>query len=122
MRLAGRCSGTKRTEIMPRSKSSRPAESIERRQVLKALAALGLSALPGRALADHPAMAASGGEFCGAGPGGKPLFIPGVSGAFGRFAPGSRPFTLRAGAAAKAAPWTLTYTVESSGKHFVNPT
>jgi suppressor of ftsI/bilirubin oxidase len=107
---------------MPPSKSTRPAESIERRQVLKALAALGLSALPGRALADYPAAAASGGDFCGAGPRGKPLFIPGASGAFGRFAPGGAPFAMRAGAAADASPWALAYTVESSGKRFINPT
>jgi suppressor of ftsI/bilirubin oxidase len=97
-----------------------------RREVLKALAALGLSALPGRAPADSPAAPSSApsAEFCGAGPTGRPLFIPGSSGLLGRLTPDGAPLALRAAAAIGEAtsPWPLSYSVAHAGRSFVNPT
>jgi suppressor of ftsI/bilirubin oxidase len=96
-----------------------------RREVLKALAALGLSAFPGRAPADPPAVPSPvpASEFCGAGPRGRPLFIPGSSGLLGRLRPDGAPFTLRAAPKRDStSAWPLAYTVERAGRRFVNPT
>jgi blue copper oxidase len=97
-----------------------------RRDFLRALGALGLSALPCRALSDHPMAADTGpaGDFCGTGANGRPLFIPGTSGLFGRLAPDGARFGLRAmrAGAVDAGPWSLGYQAEHRGLRYVNPT
>src|ERR1700675_4189073 len=86
-----------------------------RRDFLRALGALGLSALPSQALSDHTAAAgaAADADFCGAGASGRPLFIPGASGLFGRLAPDGARFALRAMrvGAVDAGPWSLAFQV-----------
>jgi blue copper oxidase len=93
-----------------------------RRQALKALGALGLSALPRSAWPDHPAKSAAtpSTEFCGSGEQGSPLFIPGTSGLFGRLSPRGTPIVMRASATAGV--WPLAYGVEFGGQRYANPT
>jgi blue copper oxidase len=100
--------------------------STRRRDLLRAFGALGLSALPCRALSDHPAAAGTtpAGDFCGAGATGSPLFIPGASGMFGRLAPDGARLLLRAvpTGGPDAGPWPLGFRVEHRGQQYINPT
>jgi blue copper oxidase len=95
-----------------------------RRDFLKTLGALGLSALPRAAWPDHAAAAGSPppSDFCGVGERGPALFIPGASGRFGRLAPKGAALTMRAGAADAASTWPLAYRVDHANARFVDPT
>ncbi len=99
---------------------------MRRRDLLKALGALGCAAIPARTLpvrAAAPNVDAAGGDYCSASAGSRPLFVPSGEGWFGRLAPDGARLTIRAGTVpAAAGPWTLGYAVEHRGKRFVDPT
>src|SRR5215470_3547993 len=98
--------------------------STRRRDFLRALGALGLCSLPFRALSDGPAdKVASAADFCGAGPAGRPLYIPGKNGLLSRLAVDA-PLRMRASplVARDGAPWPLGFVVEHGGSRYVNPT
>jgi blue copper oxidase len=100
--------------------------SMRRRELLKALGALGCAALPGRTLsvrAASPAAARAAADYCAANAGSRPLFVPAGDGWFGRLTPDGTPLTMRAlTIASTAGPWTQGFTVEHRGARFVNPT
>lgn len=100
--------------------------SMRRRDLLKALGALGCAALPGRTLpvrAASPAAAGVVGDYCVANAASGALFLPASAGWFGRLAPDGAPLTMRALTIAGAAgTWTQGFTVEHRGRRFVNPT
>jgi len=99
---------------------------MRRRDLLKALGALGCAAMPGRwlpALAASPAAARAADDYCAANTGSRPLFVPAGDGLFGRLAPDGAPLTVRASPiAGTAGPWTQGFAVEHRGARFVNPT
>ena len=95
-----------------------------RRDFLKALGGLGLSALPCRALSDRPSGGiASTGDFCGSGRGAKALFVPGTTGLLGRIATDA-PLRMRAAPASRSdsGAWPLGLVVEHEKQRWVNPT
>src|ERR1700676_2478189 len=99
--------------------------SMRRRDVLRALGAVGGAAIPGCMPAVRAALAAGGaaGDYCAANTGSRPLFVPAGDGQFGRLAPDGDPLTMRASAiAGSAGPLTQGYAVEHRGTRFVNPT
>jgi suppressor of ftsI/bilirubin oxidase len=92
-----------------------------RRNVLKALSALGICAAAA-ALSDDRISTRSAAHMTFAAPASaQPLFIPGASGLFGRLAPDGAPLRMRASTVA-ARPGALAYLVEHRGSRFVNPT
>jgi suppressor of ftsI/bilirubin oxidase len=98
---------------------------MRRRDVLKALGALGCAAIPARSLPVRaaPAIDSPPGDYCSASAGSRPLFVPSGDGWFGRLAPDGAKLTMRAAlVAAGAGPWTQGYVVEHGGKRFVDPT
>jgi suppressor of ftsI/bilirubin oxidase len=97
--------------------------ATRRRDFIKALGGLGLSVLPLRALSDGAAGGVSTPNFCGAGSGGRPLFIPGTQGLFGRIALDG-PARMRAAppVTGDRGPWSLGFQVEQGGRSYVNPT
>jgi blue copper oxidase len=106
-----------------------PRIPIRRRNFLKAMGALGVSALPLAARPDattaQRANAAS--DFCGTGSGGKPLFVPGDRGLLGRLAPGDDVLTLRAVPIATRdahdqPAFSLRYAATHRGRDYMNPT
>src|ERR1022692_1345632 len=100
--------------------------NMRRRDLLKALCALGCAAIPGRTLpvrAASPGETPAGGDYCSSIAGSRPLFVPSGDGWFGRLAPDGAALTMRASAIPGAAgPWTQGYAVEHRGARFVNPT
>jgi blue copper oxidase len=100
--------------------------TVCRRDVLKALAALGLAAVPRRAWPDHAGTTTPGAaaDLCGSGNRAARLFVPGTSGLFGRLAASGVPLTLSARPAPRDAtgPWPLQFSAEHRGVRFVNPT
>jgi blue copper oxidase len=99
---------------------------MRRRDLLKALGALGCASIPCRTLpvrAASPIVSPAGGDYCSANAASRSLFVPGRDGWFGRLAPDGAPLTMRATSIAGAAgPWTQGYAVEHLGARFVNPT
>ena len=99
---------------------------MRRRDLLKALGALGCAAIPARTMpvrAAAPSVDAASGDYCSAKAGSRPLFVPSGDGWFGRLAPDGAKLTMRAGTVSDAAgPWTQGYAVEHRGKRFVDPT
>jgi len=97
--------------------------------MLRLLGALGLASLPRAALPDAPVApgGAAADDFCGAGPRGNSLFIPGADGFLGRLAPGDDVLKLEAiavtpAAASAATGYTLGYAVTHRGRRYRNPT
>jgi len=96
---------------------------MQRRDLLKALGALGCAALPGRTLPVRAASPAVAGDYCSANAASGPLFVPASAGWFGRLAPDGAPLTMRAlTVLGPAGTWTQGFTVEHRGRRFVNPT
>jgi blue copper oxidase len=100
--------------------------SMRRRDLLKALGALGCAAMPGRimpARAASPMAVPATGDYCTAIARSGPLFVPAADGWFGRLAPNGAALTMRAAAIADAyRPWTQGFIVEHRGARFVDPT
>ncbi|HEX7273678.1 MAG TPA: multicopper oxidase family protein [Casimicrobiaceae bacterium] len=99
--------------------------SVQRRDFLRALTALGLASLTRRGWPDDPAPAADppAGAFCGTGLKGSPLFIPGDSGFLGRLQPRGGRFSLRAGSSSDGnSTRALAYAAERDGRPYANPT
>jgi suppressor of ftsI/bilirubin oxidase len=99
---------------------------MRRRDLLKALGAMGCLAVPCPAARVHaaaPAAALVAGDYCSSRTGSRPLFVPTADGRFGRLAPEGAPLTMRASALAGAAdPWTQGFMIEHRGARFINPT
>jgi len=98
--------------------------STRRRDFIKALGGLGLSALPFRTLSDHHlGVAPTTQDFCGDDSRSRPLFIPGPAGLFGRIGLDA-PLRMRAAALndADRSPWPLGFSVEHKGRRYTNPT
>jgi blue copper oxidase len=99
---------------------------MQRRDLLKALGALGCAAIPASTLPVRAAPAEGSQasvDYCSASAIARPLMIPSGDGWFGRLAPDGAKLTMRAATvAASSGPWTQGYVVEHRGKRFVNPT
>jgi len=97
-----------------------------RRGFLKALGAVGLTALPGRAVSDHVGPGAVAGDLCGPGGKSRPLYVPGESGFLARLTLDERTLPLSAAPAApgNSAPQGLSelYVARFGGRDYVNPT
>src|SRR4051812_31187079 len=98
-----------------------------RRDFLKALTALGLTALPPRAQSQGTGLAVPVPPgVCGNGAG-QPLFIPSDSGFLGRLMVGDEPLELRAAPSVNegesgSPEFALTYRTRYRGKEYRNPT
>lgn len=96
-----------------------------RRSFLRSVCALGLAALPPAGRSADPTETTSpvDARFCGAGPKGSPLFVPGDSGFLGRLQPRGARFSLRAEPSSDASSTrALAYAAERDGRPYANPT
>ena len=103
--------------------------AFERRQFLGRLGALGVAGLPRVAMPDARLASAdsAAADFCGTGPRGASLHVPGSDGFLGRLVPGDDILKLDAVAvtptpANRATGFTLNYVATHRGRRYRNPT
>jgi FtsP/CotA-like multicopper oxidase with cupredoxin domain len=100
--------------------------SKRRRDLLKALGALGCLVLPARAPRVHAASSAlspANADYCSANPQSRPLPVPARDGWFARLAPDGAALTMRASNVPRGAgPWIQGFSVAHRGSRLINPT